>query len=405
MKLSHPVFLLLLALALNARGQKKPSRRPIQPFQRFAVPVSPEVHSDRTVTFRFRDPNAKHVMLSLEGSNPASMLRGARGVWSITVGPLQPEFYGYTFLADGVPTLDPFNPHIIPNLLMLESELHVPGRQTLPWELADVPHGVVHHILYHSAAVGDDRDYYVYTPPGYAAGSAQRYPVFYLLHGYSDDASAWTAVGRANLILDNLIAQGKAKPMIVVMPLGYGAPEILSRSGPGFRDPSLVHKNLVKFRDALLTEIIPQVERDYHTFTDRNHRAIAGLSMGGGESLYVGLNRLNRFAWIGSFSAGVGEAEFAGEFPSVTPTINRQLRLLWIACGEQDTVVGKFNRAFRAWLNSRGIRYTNVWTPGMHTWMVWRNNLVAFAPLLFRTSAPGRGARCLGVGVWARDPG
>jgi enterochelin esterase-like enzyme len=250
--------------------------------------------------------------------------------------------------------------------------------------LNDVPHGVIDHIFYHSAVVGDNRDYFVYTPPGYDSRGTKRYPVLYLLHGYSDEANAWTAVGRANLILDNLIEQGKARPMIIVMPLGYGAPQIVARNGPGFHNPSLVQENLVKFREALLTEVIPQVERDYLTLTDRNDQAIAGLSMGGGESLYVGLNNLDRFAWIGAFSAGLGEQSFAGDFPKLSSDANSQLRLLWIACGKQDQLVGKFNRAFRAWLNSKGVRYTNIWTPGMHTWMVWRSNLAAFAPLLFR---------------------
>jgi enterochelin esterase-like enzyme len=379
------VFLFVFTFALTCRAQRPPSRRPIEPFQHFAVPVSPEVHPDRRVTFRFRDPNAKEVMLSLEGSTPVPMNRGAQGVWSITVGPLEPEFYGYSYVADGVPTLDPFNPLIKPNLLMMENEVHIPDPALpLPWELNPVPHGVVHHIFYHSAVVGDNRDFYVYTPPGYDPRAAKRYPVLYLLHGYSDDASAWTAVGRANLILDNLIAQGKAKAMIVVMPLGYGAPAILSRRGPGFRSRSLVHDNLVKFRESLLREVMPDVEQEYRVLPDREDTAIAGLSMGGGESLYVGLNGLNRFAWIGAFSAGLGEANLDAEFPSVSSKINSQLRLLWIACGEQDPVVGKFNRAFRAWLNSKGVRYTKIQTPGMHTWMVWRSNLAAFAPLLFR---------------------
>jgi enterochelin esterase-like enzyme len=376
------LFTLLWSLA--AWAQRPSAHPPIEPFQHFAVPVSPEVHPDRTVTFRFRDPNAREVMLSLEGASPKAMHRSAQGVWSITIGPLTPEFYGYSYLADGVPTLDPFNPLIKPNLLTLENEVHVPGPSPLPWELNDVPHGEVHHILYHSAVVGDNRDYFVYTPPGYDPKGAKRYPVLYLLHGYSDAANAWTVVGRANLILDNLINEGKARPMIVVMPLGYGAPQMVSRHGPGFHDRSLVRENLVKFGESLLTEVMPQIENDYLVLTDRNDQAITGLSMGGGESLYVGLNNLDRFAWVGAFSAGLGRNNFAAEFPNLTSNVNSQVHLLWIACGEQDQTVGKFNRAFRAWLSTKGIRYTDIWTPGMHTWMVWRGNLAAFVPLLFR---------------------
>ena len=178
------------------------------------------------------------------------------------------------------------------------------GPASLPWEVTGVPRGAVHHHFYRSGVVGDNRDFYVYTPPGYDLKAKRPYPVLYLLHGYSDDASGWTAVGRAHVILDNLIAQGKAKPMLVVMPLGYGAPEIVSRNGPRLRDPGLRQRNFDKFRDALLAEVIPEVEKSYRVAKDRGSRAIAGLSMGGAESLYTGLNALDRFAWVGAFSSG-----------------------------------------------------------------------------------------------------
>jgi enterochelin esterase-like enzyme len=386
MTITQLSFILIFACASNvaAWAQRASSRRPIQPFQHFTVPASPEVHADRTVTFRYLDPYAKHVQLALEGSRPKPMHKGARDIWSLTIGPLEPEFYGYSYLADGVPELDPFNPLIKPNLLMLENEVYVPGSSSLPWQTNDVPHGVVDHIFYRSAVVGDNRDYFVYTPPGYDPRATRRYPVLYLLHGYSDLANAWTVVGRANIILDNLIDEHKAQPMIVVMPLGYGAPQIVSRSGPGFRNPALMKENLVKFREALLAEVIPQVESHYLVLTDREDHAIAGLSMGGGESLYVGLNHLGRFAWVGAFSAGLGQQNYAEYFPNLSSEVNPKLHLLWIACGRQDPVVGNFNRAFRAWLNSKGVRFTNIWTPGMHAWMVWRSNLAAFAPLLFQ---------------------
>lgn len=379
---------LVLAPALSGFGQsERPSqpRRPVQPFQRFSVPVSPQVHADGTITFRFFDPNAQKVMLTLEGALPVPMQRNARGVWSATTPPLKPELYGYSFIADGVPTFDPFNPLLKPNLMMVENMVLVPGSTPMPWEITDVPHGVVHHVFYRSGVVNDNRDYYVYTPPGYNPRAKKKYPVLYLLHGYSDDASAWTAVGRANIILDNLIAAGKAKPMIVVMPLGYGAPQILSRRSGGFRNHELVQENLDKFRDTLLHEVIPQVEKNYRVKTDRRDRAITGLSMGGGESLYVGLNDMRQFAWVGAFSAGLGESDFAREFPTLTPESVSKLRVLWIACGTNDHVVGPFNKRFQAWLASKKIPYTKIETPGgMHTWMVWRENLVAFAPLLFK---------------------
>ena len=346
--------------------------------------VSPEVTAGNRVTFRFRDPNAKEVTLTLEGTTqPAPMQKDEQGVWSVTSGPLEPDFYGYSFVADGVSLIDPSNPLMKPNLLHTQSQVHVPGPASLPWELNDVPHGVIHRHFYRSRVVGDERDYYVYTPPGYDPKAQQPYPVLYLLHGFSDNASGWTAVGRAHVILDNLIAQGKAKPMLVVMPLGYGAPEILSRGFSAFRDASLVQRNFERFRDALLTEVVPQVEEAYRVSADRNSRAIAGLSMGGAESLHVGLNALDRFSWIGAFSSGGLSEDFDKTFPGLDSKANAQLHLLWIACGTDDRLI-EINRKFREWLKSKGVQHTDIETPGAHTWMVWRRNLANFAPLLFR---------------------
>jgi enterochelin esterase family protein len=344
--------------------------------------VSPEVLADGRVTFRFRAPNAKEVLLGREGAPRVAMQKDEQGVWSVTAGPWEPDFYGYGFIADGVGLLDPSNPRIKPNLLGLQNVVHVPGPASLPWEVNNVPHGAVHRHFYRSGVVGDERDFYVYTPPGYDPAVARLYPALYLLHGYSDDASAWTAVGRAHVILDNLIARGKAKPMIVVMPLGYGAPEVVRRGWTSWRDPELVKRNFDRFRDALVTEVIPQVERSYRVSGGRNSRAIAGLSMGGTESLLVGLNAVDRFAWIGAFSSGGLPEDFASNFPALDAQAAGQLRLLWIACGTEDRLI-TLNRKFREWLKTKDIAHTTIETPGAHTWMVWRRNLAEFASLLF----------------------
>jgi enterochelin esterase-like enzyme len=339
--------------------------------------VSPEVHPDHTVTFRLRAPNAKGVTVNLEGAKPAEMQLDDQQIWTYSTPMLEPDIYGYTFRVDGVSLTDPNNPLTKPNLLNSSSAVHIPG--DAPWEDRDIPHGEVHHHFYKSAIVGDNRDYYVYTPPGYGK-STKRYPVLYLLHGYSDDASGWTAVGHANLILDNLIAEQKAKPMIVVMPLGYGAPEVLNR---GRIDMAKFRTNIVKFRETLLTEIIPRVEEEYRADRHREMRAIAGLSMGGAESLITGLNNLDKFAYIGSFSAG-GLGEDYGElFPKLDQSANKELKLLWIACGTEDGLIAT-NRKFRDMLSAKYVRFTPIETPGMHTWMVWRRNLANFAPLLFQ---------------------
>ncbi len=346
--------------------------------------VSPEVHADNRVTFRFRAPNAKEVALALEGAaKDLPMQKDEQGVWSATTEPLASDFYGYAFVADGVHLIDPSTPLMKPNLLNTTSQVHVPGPASLTWEIGDVPHGEVHHHFYKSAVVGDQRDFYVYTPPGYDPRGKQSYPVLYLLHGFSDDASGWTAVGRAYVILDNLIAQGKTKPMVVVMPLGYGAPEILRGGFGAFRNTELRDRNFAKFSEALLGEVLPRVESAYLVNKDRSSRAIAGLSMGGSESLLTGLNNADKFAWIGAFSSGGLPEEFDKDFPGLNAKANDELKLLWIACGVDDRLI-ELNRKLRAWLEAKGVRKVDIETPGAHTWMVWRRNLSAFTPLLFR---------------------
>ncbi len=379
------VFLLTLFLgwSVNAQQVAKHAMNP-------EVPQTPEVHADHRVTFYFPDPGAKSVELVLGGvAHPMPMEKNSEGLWSITVGPLEPEIYSYQFQADGVSLLDPANPTIVPNLRSPSNSFEVPGPTPEMWDVQDVPHGILHRHFYQSAIIGDQRDYFVYTPPGYDPRADTKYPVLYLLHGYTDDAQGWTAVGRANVILDNLIAQGKTRPMLIVMPLGYGAPEIVTGPRADFEDKPLRQRNFDRFTQALLTEVIPQVQSMYRVSTDRNDRAIAGLSMGGAESLLTGLNHIDTFAWVGSFSAGGLDPDFSGDFPSLNAQSAAQLRLLWIACGSNDRYVGKTplitaNRNLVAWLRSKNIPVTFVETPGMHEWPVWRDNLIHFAPLLFQ---------------------
>ena len=307
------------------------------------------------------------------------MQKDADGLWSITTAPLEPDIYGYSFVVDGVNMFDPSNPVIKNNLLWTSSQVYIPGPDSLPWQENDVPHGIVHHHYYHSTVVGDNRDFYVYTPPGYDPSGSTKYPVLYLLHGYSDEANAWTAVGRAQFILDNLIAQNKAKPMLVVMPLGYGAPEIVSKVSMGLRDPSLRDRNYRKFVEALLTEVVPSVEKQYRVFTDRGSRAIAGLSMGGAESLITGLNNLDRFAWIGAFSSGRATPDAA----ALGPQANARLRLLWITCGRDDGLFAT-SQQLDADLTAHGVNHVWVPAPGIHNFPFWRRSLAQFVPLLFR---------------------
>jgi enterochelin esterase family protein len=209
----------------------------------------------------------------------------------------------------------------------------VPGAPQL-WDVRDVPHGVVHHHVYKSSAIEGlpvgMEDYYVYTPPGYDAAAAKLYPVLYLLHGWSAVAESWLHDGQANLILDNLIAQGQAVPMIVVMPLGYGDLSFVTGGFGQWNDEAKIGNNLQRFGNALLSEIVPQVESGYRVSARREDRAIAGLSMGGGESLVIGLNHPDTFAWIGGFSSAVMYGHFDGVFPNLDPKI--PLKLLWVSC-------------------------------------------------------------------------
>lgn len=368
-----------LWFAIAALAQDRPAPTPPQ----HTLLVSPEVHPDGSVTVHFPAPNALDVKFAREGTEPVPMQKDNQGIWSATTPPLAPDYYGYSFVADGVRLIDPANPLLKPNLLNTESAVHVPGPLSLPWELNDVPHGEVHHHFYKSTVADDERDYYVYTPAGYNPAAKKTYPVLYLLHGFSDDASGWTAVGRANVILDNLIAQGKAKPMIVVMPLGYGTMEFVELGWNAWSHTELQARNFENFREALLTEVMPQVEDEYRITKDRNARAIAGLSMGGSESLLTGLNHLDKFSWIGAFSSGGIPDDFGKDFPSLDAKANQQLHLLWIACGTEDRLI-TVNRNLREWLKAKGVKVTEIETPGMHTWMVWRRNLAELAPLLFR---------------------
>jgi enterochelin esterase family protein len=383
MKISSALIVFCSMLSSSLPAQQTKPATPAPPLPPPAL-VTPEVHSDNSVTFRFRAVNAQDVKLAREGGDPLPMQKDDQGIWTVNTPPLPPDYYGYSIVLDGQRSIDPYNPLLKPNLLSTENMVHVTGPASLPWELNNVPHGEIHHHFYRSTVCDDDRDYYVYTPSGYDPAAKTTYPVLYLLHGYSDDASGWSAVGRANVILDNLIARGNAKPMIVVMPLGYGTMEMIRMGWGGLsKHPDIREQNVTKFREALLTEVMPRIENEYRVNKDRNARAIAGLSMGGSESLLTGLNNLDKFAWIGAFSSGGLPDQFEKDFPSLDGKANEQIRLLWIACGTEDRLI-KINRDLREWLTSKGIHHTDIETPGMHTWMVWRRNLAEFAQLLFR---------------------
>ncbi len=334
-------------------------------------------------------PNAVKVGLSLEGvPQPFPMEKGPDGAWTVSVPKLAPQYYSYTFNVDGTSVLDPMNPPVKTSFFVDQSIFLVPGQPPMLWEPANVAHGALHQHFYQSKIVDVASQYFVYTPPGFDPRSKEKYPVLYLLHGYSDDPSAWTLMGKANVILDNLIAQGKAKPMIVVMPWGYGDMQMISRGWSAWQDPQLVVQNFMKFSDALFQEVIPLVKAEYPISDKREDHAIAGLSMGGGESVLVGLNHLDDFAYVGAFSSAVGRDNYAASFPGIasqTPEqLNAKLKLIWVACGTEDGLFPN-NQNFVNWLKEKGLQPSFNPTPGRHVWMLWRENLGAFAPLLFQS--------------------
>lgn len=373
----------LPVILLGALNSSLPAQAPAPPPRTHQT-----VNPDRTVTFRYIDTAAAKVELSLEDTPlPLPMTRDADGVWSVTTPPLAPELYGYSFLADGQPRIDPYNVETGGNVYFSgRSLIEVPGDGPQPWDPTNVPHGEVtsHHYTTH-IAIGlreNQSEYVVYTPPGYDPAAKKKYPVLYLLHGWSGMAPAWTVEGKAHYILDNLIAQGKAKPMIVVLPLGYGDTAFLNDYGLWGNDEAINH-NLNLYSSVLLTEIIPRIEAEYRVSKDRKDRAIAGLSMGGLEALSIGLHNTDKFAYIGGFSAAVHREAFIKSLPVLTPGATN-LKVLWVACGVGDGLIEP-NRKLAAYLKSHNMPLTAIETPGLHTWPVWRDNLVHFTPLLFQS--------------------
>lgn len=344
--------------------------------QRMDTLVSPEVQPDRRVTFRVRAPKASEVSLFGDWMMPGTkqtMTRDEQGVWSATTGPLEPGLAIYTFTVDGVTTPDPINPRIKLRARTSASLVDVPGHPPELWEARDVPHGTVEVNWAKSKVTGDTRAYYVYTPPGYAARST-RYPVLYLLHGNNDTASGWTDVGKANFILDNLLAEKKALPMIIVMSWGHAVPYGGSQSN-----------NAATFERYLIEEVIPQVERKYRVARGRENRAIVGLSMGGGHALQIGLSHLDLFSAVAAFSSAV-PGNFENRFKSLLDDpdgTNNRLKQLWIGCGRQDPAFER-NQKLSELLTAHKVRNTFHPTEGLHNFAVWRRYLVEVAPLLFR---------------------
>ncbi|WP_394368469.1 esterase [Adhaeribacter radiodurans] len=345
------------------------------------IVVSPEVHPDNTVTFRYLAPAAKEVKLNTQfEKTPVTMTKDAAGIWSATVGPMKPDMYPYSFVVDGTTVADPKNSAIFPNEGFQNSVVEITGKSPLVHTLQNVPHGTLAYRYYNSKELGT-RPVVIYTPPGYEKEQAKKYPVLYLLHGTTDTEETWTKVGRANIILDNLIAQSKAQPMIIVMPYGRAYP-VISKSSGSLRN----WENLQEFKKDFQSNLLPFVEQNYRVKKDKNSRAIAGFSGGGGETLYLGLNNPDMFGWVCGFAPGMLKEEFdrnnAVAFANPTQT-NQQLKLFWIGVGKEDMLYPVVTEYLQV-LDSKKIKHETFISEGGHTWMNCKLYLSTIAQKLFK---------------------
>ena len=388
MKIST-ILLLLAGLAISQICHAQNNR----PGQRGPTVVSPDIGSDRKVTFHVKAPEAETVILSGDIAEDTALEKGEDGLWSVTLGPIDPDIYFYRFVIDGVPTLDPSNPDakIGFTTSTIVSILEVRADGPAFYDIKDVPHGVLRTHLYSSKSNNMIRELNVYTPPGYDANPDQRYPVLYLLHGMNNDHHSWHRYGRADEILDNLLADGAIQPFIVVMPLGYGGASADGQHrgflGPRGREglaPNLYERDIIE-------DVIPFIERNYRTISDQEHRAIVGFSMGGGHSSRIGLGNLDTFSYIGVMSAGMRGGEETEPLKTLAAdpkAANEKIKLLWIACGRDDFAMPGA-RTMSENLNKIGIEHTFVETDGAHHWRVWRRYLRDLAPQLFVESKSG----------------
>jgi len=396
------------AAAQEARGAAPPAqgRGGGRGAQAPAV-VSPEVMPDRRIAFRIYAPQADAVRLAagdIPGVGQTTQLtKGENGVWEVTIGPVDAGAYRYNLNVDGVSTIDPRNPATSESNNNVWSLVVVPGADFM--DTKRVPRGAIGAVTYYSTALGAFRRMKVYTPPGYESGSS-KYPVFYLLHGAGDSDDAWSSVGRAGFILDNLIAEGKAKPMIVVMPHGHTR---RNAAGGGVAGRTATEEFVKDF----MTDVLPYVEKNYRVRTDRASRAIAGLSMGGNHALHIGIPHLDKFAYIGVYSSGLigafpgtgrgaAPATAAAPPPAAAPpgpvvseweqqnaailanaNLKKGLKLLWFSTGKEDFLLGT-TTATVDMLKRHGFHPTYEESAGGHTWINWRNYLYTFAPQLFQ---------------------
>jgi enterochelin esterase family protein len=311
------------------------------------------------------------------------MTKGTDGLWTASVGPLRPAIYNYNFTVNGVRVLDPANPWLgTADRNPGSALMTVPGDAPMPWDPQNVAHGTVHINYYNSKSYGNAlRMVYVYTPPGYETSNA-RYPALYLMHGAGGNESSWVTAGRANIILDNLIAQGKAKPMVVVMPYGRAGESTMLNP---FAPPPTA-EGTIMFPNDMVADVVPFAEKAYRLTANADNRAIAGLSMGGNQTLQIGLNHLDIFHAIGAFSPVIRNAQAEQDHPTAFADVaatNKKLKLFYIYCGVDDTLFAS-NKSFHELLDQKQIKHVFIETKEAHVWRNWRDYLADFTPRLFR---------------------
>ncbi|WPP48784.1 esterase [Catalinimonas niigatensis] len=383
MSKAHSLLILWMLISLFQLVNAQPPRGPFV--------VSPKVHADKTVTFIYLAPGASEVLLSGQlVKDPVSMAKGDQGIWSVTVGPVEPDIYPYSFKVDGVTVMDPANEDYFPNERFKASLVDIPGDEPLVHALQEVPHGTITYEYYPSVEETTG-SLVVYTPPGYDDDPDKKYPVFYLISGTTDTEETWFKVGKTNLILDNLIAQGKAKPMIIVMPYGNTAARVAEQKGtPKPDDPMRESKEAATraqaFEDDLVNHVIPYIDNTYHTINDRESRAIGGFSRGGGQTLRTAFGHMDTFAWICCYSAYLSPEDMESNFPSIAGNpeeTNEALQLLWVSVGDDDFLY-EDTVEFIDYLKTHQINHKSLITDGGHTWMNTKKYLSETAQLLFQ---------------------
>lgn len=354
--------------------------------------ASPVVNPDSTVTITLDAPKAENVKVWGFGSEALELTKGEDGIWSVTTPKLSPDLYIYSLDVDGVRTLDPGNVYVARDIAALFNEVIVPGGNADLYAVKDVPHGNVSKVWYDSPGMEMSRRMTVYTPAGYEENTGKRYPVLYLLHGMGGDENAWSELGRATVIMDNMIAQGKVEPMIVVMPNGNAnlaaAP---GETEKGMYVPAGQHSVAAPGRfEKGFADIVSYIDKHYRTIADKEHRAIAGLSMGGGQAWKISMMYPDDFGYVGLFSAAVGWNGNGYKYSNeeVADGLKRQFadspKLYWVGVGVDDPLVYGVNKEYQETLASLGVPFEYHESPGAHTWSNWRDYLLLFLPRLFR---------------------